>query len=379
MEEMTDTQQQEQGISPSPDPIFQMLTGFWVSKALMTAVELEVFTKLAGKSVNMQQLQKILEMENRPAKVFSTALISLGLLSKVERRRRSRNGNIMAANDKQTEEQNDFYYYYSNSHLADTFLVKGKPGYMGDIISMFDKRLYKSWDKLNQSLKTNKPIVQEEGGDAESIWNQAKSNQAIEQMKKFTHAMHGLSIGPAMALTKVFDFSTYNKMMDIGGGSGVYSIQVVKENLNMHAVVLDVNAVCQVANGYIERFNLQDKIQTQPLDFFKEDLPEGCDLALLSHILHDHSEEKGRLLLKKIYDSLLTGKKGAVIISEWLLNDEKTGPQASALMGLNMIVETTGGRNYSFVEISEMLKGAGFNDIEKRPLAGPAEIIIGYK
>jgi hypothetical protein len=63
MEEMTDTQQQEQGISPSPDPIFQMLTGFWVSKALMTAVELEVFTKLAGKSVNMQQLQRILEME----------------------------------------------------------------------------------------------------------------------------------------------------------------------------------------------------------------------------------------------------------------------------------------------------------------------------
>jgi 3-hydroxy-5-methyl-1-naphthoate 3-O-methyltransferase len=378
MEEMTDTRQQERGISPSPDPIFQMLTGFWVSKSLMTAVELEVFTKLAGKSVNMQQLQKILEMENRPAKVFSTALVSLGLLSKVERRTSS-NGNIMVANDEQTEEQNDYNYYYSNSHLADTFLVKGKPGYMGDIISMFDKRLYKSWDKLNQSLKTNKPIVQEEGGDAESIWNQAKSNQAIEQMKKFTHAMHGLSIGPAMTLTKVFDFSTYNKMMDVGGGSGVYSIQVVKENPNMHAVILDVNAVCQVANGYIERFNLQDKIQTQPLDFFKEDLPEGCDLALLSHILHDHSEEKGRLLLKKIYDSLVTGKKGAVIISEWLLNDEKTGPQASALMGLNMIVETTGGRNYSFVEISEMLMGAGFNDIEKRPLAGPAEIVIGYK
>jgi predicted Zn-dependent protease len=70
---------------------------------------------------------------------------------------------------------------------------------MGDIISMFDKRLYKSWDRLTQSLKTNKPIVQEEEGDAESIWEQAKSNQAIEQIKKFTHAMHGLSIGPAMA------------------------------------------------------------------------------------------------------------------------------------------------------------------------------------
>lgn len=108
----------------SPDPIFQMLTGFWVSKALMTAVEMEVFTKLAGKSLNMQQLQKILEMESRPAELFSTALVSLGLLSKVERRINN-NGNIMAANSERTEEQND-HSYFSNSDLADTFLVKGK-------------------------------------------------------------------------------------------------------------------------------------------------------------------------------------------------------------------------------------------------------------
>ena len=70
---------------------------------------------------------------------------------------------------------------------------------------------------------------------------------------------------------------------------------------------------------------------------------------------------------------------GAIIISEWLLNNEKTGPLSSALMGLNMMVETSGGRNYSYSEVSEMLTGVGFKNIEKRPLAGPAEIVIGYK
>ena len=67
---------------PPPDPIFQMATGFWVSKTLMSAVELEVFSKLAGKSVNIDQLQNLLEIENRPAEAFVTALVSLGLIEK---------------------------------------------------------------------------------------------------------------------------------------------------------------------------------------------------------------------------------------------------------------------------------------------------------
>lgn len=249
---------------------------------------------------------------------------------------------------------------------------------------MFDKRLYKSWDKLSQSLKTNKPIAREDGGDIESVFTQAKSSeQAVEQIQRFTHAMYGVSVGPAMALTKVFDFSKYTRMMDIGGGSGVYAIQVVKEYPNMSSTVLDLDPVCRVADEYIEWFNLNSRIQTKTLDFFNEYLPTDCDIAFLSHIIHDYSKDKGMSLFKKIYHSLPTGptanSSGAIIISEWLLNDEKTGPVPSALMSLNMMVETSGGRNYSFAEISEMLKGVGFKNIEKRPLAGPAEIVIGYK
>jgi tRNA A22 N-methylase len=194
------------------------------------------------------------------------------------------------------------FFSFSNSELSATFLDKHKPdSYMGDIISMFDKRLYKSWDKLLQALKTNKPIEQKEGGDAESIWNQAKSNQAIKQMQEFSHAMYGISVGPAIALTKAFDFSKYNKMMDIGGGPGVYAIYVVKDNPNMTATVLDLEPVCQVANQYITQFNLDDKIQTKALDFFKEELPKDCDMAFLSLIIHDYDEEKDISLLIKKY------------------------------------------------------------------------------
>ncbi len=343
----------------SPDPIFQTAIGFWASKALMAAVELELFTKLSGgKQMTLNELQKVLDMEARPAGVFASALASLGLLQV-----------------RKTEERGEDLF--ANSPVSEMFLDKSKDSYMGDIIAMFDKRLYRAWDKLVESLHTNKPVSAADGGGAESIFDQAKSKQAVKEIQKFTHAMHGVSIGPAMKLPKVYDFSSHSRMMDIGGGSGVYAIHVVKANPRMRATVLDLEAVCQVTEQYIKRYGLEGKVKTLPLDFFKEDIPKGYDVVFLSLILHDYNEEKGIALLKKIYNGL--AKDGVVIISEWLLNDEKTGPAASALMGLNMIIETYGGKNYSYPEIVDMLKQAGFKRAERRFLAGPADIVIGYK
>jgi hypothetical protein len=117
---------------------------------------------------------------------------------------------------------------------------------------MLDKQSYSRWDKLPRSVKTNKPIEENEGGrgSAGSMFDQARSNQAIEQMQVFTRAMYGVSVGPAIALAKIFDFSNYKKLMNIGAGSGVYAIEVVKENPNMSATVLDLGPACEVANEY---------------------------------------------------------------------------------------------------------------------------------
>src|SRR5919108_3346084 len=110
-------------------------------------------------------------------------------------------------------------------------------------------------DKLLEALKRNKPIEEKQGEEIESIFEKAKSNQEVEQVQKFTHAMHGISIGPAMVLAKNVDFSGHKKMMDVGGGSGVYAIQVVANYPNnMSAVVLDSKPVSQVADGYIKKY-----------------------------------------------------------------------------------------------------------------------------
>jgi 3-hydroxy-5-methyl-1-naphthoate 3-O-methyltransferase len=362
----------------SPDPIFQMATGFWVSKTLMTAVELELFTKLSGnRGVNIKELQGILGMEQRPTEVFATALVSLGLL-------KLSNAVSPPPSSSSIGDVNNNNRLYSNSELADKFLDKNKPtGYMGDFIIMLDKQFYDRWGRLVEALKNNSPVERAGSQDVQSVgsmFEQAKNNQASTeaQMQMFTHAMYGVSVIPAQALTKVFNFSEHKKMMDIGGGSGVYAIEAVKENPNMSATVIDLEPACNVANEYIKKFHLQDKIRTEALDFFKQDLPTDCDVALLSHIIHFLDEEKDKILLRKIYHSL-PEQNGVVLISEWLLKDEKTGPIPSAMLSLTMIVDQPVGRNYSFAEVSKMLTDVGFTNIERRPLAGPAEVVIGYK
>lgn len=350
----------------SPSPIMQMATGFWVSKTLMTAVELGVFTKISAyghansKFMTLREFQNIIGIaESRPAEAFTTALVSLGLLKVIK----NKNGEKA----------------FANSEISSMYLDKSKSTYIGDVIAMFDERLYKRWDNLSEALETNKPIGEARGEDIESIFDKAKSYQEVEQLQKFTHAMHGVSIAPARALSKNVDFSDHKKMMDIGGGSGVYAMEVVANSPNnMSAVVLDSKPVCEVADGYIKKYNLQNKVHTMTFDFFNDQLPNDCDVAFLSHIIHIFDKDKNITLLKKIHESL-TNENGMIIISEWLLNDEKTGPISSALMGLTMIVENSGGRGYSYSEISQMLTEAGFKNIEKRPLIEPAEIVIGYK
>lgn len=379
--------------APTPSPIMQMAIGFWVSKTLLTAVELDVFTRISSyqenknvESITLEEFQHLTGIRySRPAEAFTTALVSLGLLK---------------ANKNQKGEKT-----FVNTQLSAQFLDKGKSTYIGDVIAMFDERLYKRWDKLSDALRTNKPVGEKQGEDIESVFEKAKSNQELEQVKgeqggeikstmfekakssgeteiehvqKFTRAMYGISVGPAMVLSKRVDFSKYKKMMDIGGGSGVYAIQVVANNPgNMSAVVLDSKPVCQVTNEYIQQFNLQDKVRTMEFDFFNDQMPKDCDVAFLSHVIHIFDREKNIKLLKRIHDSL--PEDGMIIISEWLLNDEKTGPVPSSLMGLTMIIENNGGKSYSYNEVSQMLIEAGFKNIEKRALVEPAEIIIGYK
>jgi predicted O-methyltransferase YrrM len=333
---------------PSAVPLMALSTGFWAFKTLAAAHELGLFSRLTGGAgTTVAELAEALGLQPRPAEMLLTGCAALGLLEKTEGR-------------------------YRNTPLSEAYLVRGKPYYFGGFVQMADKRLYAGWGKLAEALRTNQPTT----------WDPAVQSSAFDgedptMLATFWEAMHSLSTMTARKLGEAMDLGQFHRLLDVGGGSGAYDIELCKQYAAMRATVFDLPHVAAIAAGKIAEAGLTDRIETTGGDFF-EHLPGDHDVHLLSMIMHDWDEAKDRALLSRSFEALQSG--GAVVISELLVNDEKTGPAPAALMSLNMLIETEG-RNYTPAEYSSWLEEAGFRHIETVWFEAPAAngAVIGRK
>ena len=148
----------------TPVPLMQLISGFWASKTLAAAVELDLFTKLSGRQADVQQLSQLLGIHPRPAEMLLSACTALGLLEKRNKR-------------------------FSNSSLAEEYLVKGKPYYFGGVVTLLDRRLYLPWNRLLEALRTNRAQTWE---DNSGIFEQISSNP--DKQRLFTEGMHSCSV-----------------------------------------------------------------------------------------------------------------------------------------------------------------------------------------
>jgi 2-polyprenyl-3-methyl-5-hydroxy-6-metoxy-1,4-benzoquinol methylase len=333
---------------PTAIPLMQIISGFWASKTLAAAVELDLFTELSGRGVDIHQLSRLLQIHPRPAEMLLSGCASLGLLEKREER-------------------------YYNTPLSEEFLVRGKPYYFGGVIAMLDRRLYLPWNRLTEAIKTNRAQT---WGDQPGIFEALSANP--EEQRVFTEAMHSFSVQSGKAVAAAFDFLPYARLLDVGGGSGAYCIEAARRHPHLRATVFDLPAALEIAREKIAEAGFADRITIHPGDFFSEALPKGADVLLLSMILHDWTPEKNRVILKKCFDALPSG--GAMIVSELMMDDEKTGPVPAALMSLNMLIETEG-RNYTWAEYTRWLEEVGFTKIQRVPIVSPGAngLLIGRK
>lgn len=333
---------------PSAIPLMALSTGFWAFKTLAAAHELDLFSRLgSGPGTTAVELAQVLDLHPRPAEMLLTGCAALGLLEKTDGR-------------------------YCNTPLSEAYLVRGKPYYFGGFVQMADKRLYPGWGKLAEALRTNRPTT----------WDAAVQSSPFDgedstMLALFWEAMHSLSAMTARKLGEAVDFSQFRRLLDIGGGSGAYDIELCKQYGELRATVFDLPHVAAIAAGKIAEAGLIDRIGTASGSFF-DHIPADYDVHLLSMILHDWDEAKNCALLRRSFEALPSG--GAVIISELLVNDEKTGPAPAALMSLNMLIETEG-RNYTPAEYSAWLEQAGFRHIETIWFDAPAAngAVIGRK
>jgi SAM-dependent methyltransferase len=167
------------------------------------------------------------------------------------------------------------------------------------------------------------------------------------------------------------------RVLDIAAGSGVWGIGMAQRLPNVHVTAVDWPAVTPVTRKVAARFGVGDRLKTLDGDIAEVAFPTGNRVAMLGHILHSEGEARSRKLIKKVYDSLAPG--GIVAILEFALNDDRGGPPMPLIFALNMLVHTQEGNAYSFGQMTEWLKEAGFGQVTQVQIPGPSPALVAVK
>lgn len=339
--------------SITPSQIMQVGTGFMASKTLLTAVKMELFTHLSLCPLSGGEIQTKLGLDSRSLYDFLDVLVSLGFLY--------RQGGIKVD------------AFYSNTEETDLFLDKNKPSYIGGILEMANNRLYGFWANLEEGLKTGQP--QNEIKDSGvSLFDELYKDS--DKLREFMMAMQGVQMGAFIELAKQFNFSKYNSLCDVGGAAGALSIQVALNNPHMECITADLPPVQSIAQENINKFQLQDRIETSILDFFEMDFPKA-DVITMGNILHDWGVYDKKMLIKKAYNALPAG--GALIIVENIIDNDRSKNAFGLMISLNMMIETLEGFDFTTNDFEGWAKSIGFSSVEAMPLAGPTSAVIAIK
>ena len=149
-------------------------------------------------------------------------------------------------------------------------------------------------------------------------------------------------------------------MIDVGGGSGVYTIAALRLAPQLRATIFDRPLVTEIARRKLEEEGMIDRVALVNGDFYADPLPGGHDLALLSAIIHQNDAEQNVALYRKAFDALLPG--GTIAVRDFVMSEDHTAPADGTVFAINMLVGTPGGSTYAFEEIREGLEAAGFTD-----------------
>jgi precorrin-6B methylase 2 len=336
---------------PSPELIMQVGTGFWASKTLLSAVELELFTVLGDEHLLAAEIGDRLGLHPRSRTDFLDALVSLGLLA--------RDGDGASSR-------------YTNTADTALFLDKRRPTYIGGLLEMANERLYAFWGNLTKALRTGEP--QNEAAVGEDFFAALYSNE--DRLELFLRAMQGAQLGPLMALVQCIDLSSASVLCDVGGANGTLSAIAVQHFPNLRAISFDLAPVIPVAQRHLKAMGVDDRVTTLAGDFFADDLPKA-DVITMGNILHDWNEDQKRTLIGKAYAALPDG--GRFIAIENLIDDERRANTFGLLMSLNMLIETPGGFDYTPAQFDGWCRAAGFTRTEVVPLAGPTSAAVAYK
>jgi SAM-dependent methyltransferase len=322
------------------DAVVAEARGFMKSRVILTAAELGLFTRLDEKPCRAEELALENGFDVRATTRVLDCLVTLNLVDKRDGVYQLTEGGTL----------------YSLRH-AETILPM--------VLHM--NRLWDTWSNLTEVVKT--------GGHAE---RESGIQMGEEDWKAFIGAMHVVGRELAQIIAAEYDLGRFRRLLDIGGGSGTYSIAFLQQNADMTAVIFDLEYVIPMAKTRLADEDIADRVDLVAGDFYKDELPKGCDLAFLSAIIHQNGPEENLDLYRKIFKALEPG--GAVLIRDYLMDESRTIPAAGAMFAINMLVNTRGGDTYTFEEVKVQLEQVGFTEVKQiRICEGMDCLVEGHK
>ena len=322
----------------NPRPLIELATAYWGSATLIAASELGLFTALAEGAATSDEIAAQLSLDPVATDALLAGCVSLELVQKTDQG-------------------------FINEPLAETFLVEGKPGYLGPALS-YNGDVYPLWGNLARVIQQGCPPR------SPDAYLGADDNKT----RNFVYGMHHRALGVGRAVAQHLDFTGCRHLADIGGGPGTYSALLSKQYPELHATVLDLPAVAAIAEGIVASMGASDRVDCQPFDYYKDALEINYDAALISGVLHREQPEGAAALIAKAASGLAPG--GVLYISDVMVNDTRTGPLFGTMFALNMRVLAHDGRCHSVAEQTQWLSAVNCEVTAVHQLPAPINYTI---
>jgi len=325
--------------------------GAWMSMlnvpAISVAMELKIFESLDGQPASAEDLATQMGYQERALKALLPVLSHLGFL-------------------------NDYNGAYQLTASARSYLLNDSEFSWGGVFRREGRMLVRH--KLLVEAITGKKEVHDGRDRPAESW---ESGQVDMQMaREVTAFMHSHSQASAVGMTKSIDFSSINRVLDVGGGSGCFAIALAGMRDSMRCTVMELPAICELAQEYIANAGVSEQVDTITIDMFRASWPEGYDAHFFSNIFHDWSFETCRELAKQSFDALPPG--GRILLHEMLLHDSGKVPYPVIAFSLLMTIGTMG-QQFTLPQLIEILESAGFTNISSCHSYGYYSVVSGEK
>jgi len=330
--------------SLTPERIMQFAWGYAPTLVIEAAVRHGVFDLLDKRALTAEEVARKTRASQRGIKAILDVLVSLDLLR--------RKGNRFAL-----------------APESAAFLVSTKPSFYGTFFRHISDQLMPSWLQITEVVRTGRPALRVNA-----------QKEGAEFFAEFVESIFPLSFPAADALGRHLGIAKARQpvsVLDIGAGSGVWGIALAKQSPEVRIHAVDWPQVLKVTRRVARRHGLEDRLTTSAGDFFKADFGKNHQVATLGHILHSEGRERSRRLLKKIYDSLAPG--GVLAIQEFIPNDDRTGPPMALIFAVNMLVNTAVGDTFTFAEMSDWLRKAGYKNPRLLKVPSVSPLILADK